>query len=341
MALRLSSQLLSVRLLKNKMSEKIKRKLFLGIDTSNYTTSVAVADEEGNVIANIKKMLPVAEGERGLRQSDAVFHHTKNLPYCMDELGAHLSGLDFEYEIAAIGVSAYPRNCEGSYMPCFLCGISAAHSISSVTGAPIYKFSHQCGHIRAAIYSSGNKNLLTEKFGAFHISGGTTDLLLVEPRGVGFDITRIGGSLDMNAGQAIDRTGVMMGLTFPCGKEMESLASRFDGEIKGISVSVKGVDCNLSGLENKAAKLYYECGDKAKVSAYVFDFIGKTLYKMSENFRAEYSNLPLLFAGGVMSNGKIKAKLARLPDTYFSEPQFSADNAAGIALMVADRYFSK
>ena len=322
------------------MSDKSRRKLFIGIDTSNYTTSVAVSDEDGRVLANIKRMLPVAEGERGLRQSDAVFHHTKNLPCCMDELGAALGDLDFEYEIAAIGVSAYPRDNEGSYMPCFLCGVASARGISAVTGAPVYEFSHQCGHIRAAVYSSGNDGLLRERFGAFHVSGGTTDLLLVEPRGVGFDITRVGGTLDMNAGQAIDRTGVLMGLRFPAGREMESFANKFEGEIKGVSVSVKGLDCNLSGLENKAARLYAECGDVSQTSAYVFEFIGKTLYKLSEGFRAEYGNIPLLFAGGVMSNGMIKRKLSAMENTYFSEPQFSADNAAGISLMARDRYFS-
>lgn len=316
-----------------------KRKLFIGIDTSNYTTSCAVCDESGRVLANIKKMLPVADGERGLRQSDAVFHHTKNLPYCMDQLKVALSELDFEYEIAAIGVSSTPRDSEGSYMPCFLTGVAAAHSLSAISGAPIYEFSHQGGHIRAAIYSSGNDELLKCKFGAFHVSGGTTDLLLVEPRDIGFDITRIGGTLDMNAGQAIDRTGVLMGLSFPCGREMEGLANQFDGEIKGVSVSVKGLDCNLSGLENKASKLYLETQDMSHTSAYVFEFVGKTLYKLSENFRAEYGNIPLLYAGGVMSNGRIKAKLSKLDGTFFSEPQFSADNAAGISLLAKDKYF--
>lgn len=318
-----------------------KRKLFIGIDTSNYTTSVALADEDGTVLANIKKMLPVVEGERGLRQSDAVFHHTRNLPFCMDELRAALEGLDFDYEIAAIGVSSAPRDSEGSYMPCFLTGVAASHSISSVTGAPIYEFSHQCGHVRAAVYSSKNEDLLREKFGAFHVSGGTTDLLLVEPKGVGFEITRIGGTLDMNAGQAIDRTGVRMGLLFPCGRKMEEHARRYDGEIKGISVSVKGLDCNLSGLENKAAKLYSDCGEISRVSAYVFEFVGKTLYKLSENFREEHGDLPLLYAGGVMSNTQIKSKLSALSNTYFSEPHFSADNAAGVALLAHDRYFTK
>ena len=325
---------------KLKMTQKIKRKLFLGIDTSNYTTSVAICDEGGEVLANIKKMLPVADGERGLRQSDAVFHHTKNLPICMDSLKEKLESLDFEYEIAAIGVSAYPRDNEGSYMPCFLCGIASAHGISAVSGAPVYEFSHQCGHIRAAVYSSGNDDLLKGRFGAFHVSGGTTDMLMVDPHSVGFNIERIGGTLDMNAGQAIDRTGVLMGLSFPAGREMDELSRTFDGEIKGISVSVKGLSCNLSGLENKAAKLYAECGDKAQVSKYVFEFIGKTLYKLSENLRAEYGELPLLFAGGVMSNSYIKARLTSLGNVYFAEPLFSADNAAGVSLMARDKYYS-
>ncbi len=315
-----------------------RRRLFLGIDTSNYTTSCALCDDDGNIIANIKKMLPVALGERGLRQSDAVFHHTKNLPVCFCELKEALEALTYEYEIAAIGVSARPRDCDGSYMPCFLCGLSSAHAISAVTGAQIYETSHQCGHIRAAVYSSGNNDLLRTRFGAFHISGGTTDLLLVEPTDTGFNIERIGGTLDMNAGQAIDRAGVMMGLSFPAGREMESIARTYNGDIKGVSVSVKGLSCNLSGLENRAQALYAECGDKAYTSAYVFEFVGKTIYKISENFKNEYGDIPLLFAGGVMSNERIKQRLSAIPSTYFAEAQFSSDNAAGVALMARDNY---
>lgn len=306
--------------------------LYLGIDTSNYTTSAALCDADGKVILNLKKLLPVKEGERGLRQSDALFAHTKNLPEIMGELGEYLKAED-RGEIVAVGCSATPRSVEGSYMPCFLSGVAAAESIGAVRQCERYRFSHQDGHIMAALYSSGQTELLckNEPFAAFHVSGGTTELLLVTPTADGMKIDLIGGTQDMNAGQAIDRTGVMMGLRFPCGREMEALCTEIPYQKS--RVSVHGLECNLSGLENLAAKKYGESGDKAITSAFCFDFIADTLYKLSENLREQYGNIPVIFAGGVMSNKRIAKRLSGLGNVYFSEPEFSADNAAGIALL--------
>ena len=144
---------------------------FLGIDTSNYTTSCAIYDSENDTITHRKKLLPVKKGELGLRQSDAVFHHTVQLPELMKELFA-----DFDGEIDAIGVSDAPMRAEGSYMPCFLTGVCAAESIAAATGKPLYRFSHQQGHIMAALFSSGRRELYGKDFFAFHVSGGTTQL---------------------------------------------------------------------------------------------------------------------------------------------------------------------
>lgn len=315
-----------------------ENELFLGIDTSNYTTSAALCDRDGKVILNLKKLLPVKEGERGLRQSDALFAHTKNLPEIMGKLGEFLKEHNPDRKIIAVGCSATPRSVEGSYMPCFLSGIAAAESICAVLSCEKHQFSHQDGHIMAALYSSGKTELLDlkEKFAAFHVSGGTTELLLVDPTEDRMQVELIGGTQDMNAGQAIDRTGVMMGLKFPCGREMESLCG--DIPYTKSRVSVKGLECNLSGLENMTAKLYRETEDKALTSAFCFDFIADTLYKLTENLREQYGNLPVIFAGGVMSNKRIAKRLASLGNVYFSEPEFSADNAAGIALLTRREY---
>lgn len=317
------------------------KELFVGIDTSNYTTSAAISDCDGRVIANIKKILPVKLGERGLRQSDAVFAHIKNLPYCMDSIGNILKSLGHEFYVAAVGVSVKPRNNEESYMPCFLPGVAAAHSFSSGRDCEIYNFSHQSGHIMAALYSSGNFMLERERFAAFHVSGGTTDLLMVTPNESDFDIERIGGSLDINAGQAIDRTGVAMGFDFPCGRYMESLTDKNEYKESRTKISVNGLFCNLSGLENLALGIYEDTKDCGFVSAYVFDFIGDTLERMTENLRALYSDIPVLFAGGVMSNKRIKSKLAKLKNVFFSEPEFSSDNAAGVSLLARKKFFKQ
>lgn len=321
-----------------KMSDK---RLFLGIDTSNYTTSVSLCDMDGRVILNLKRLLDVKEGERGLRQSDALFAHTKNLPELMQTLKQFLIKECSDAEIVAVGCSATPRDVEGSYMPCFLSGVASAETASAMLGCPLYRFSHQNGHVMAALYSSGKTELLASKspFAAFHVSGGTTELLLVNPDQNGFAIEQIGGSSDMNAGQAIDRTGVLMGMKFPCGREMESICK--DVPYRRGKISVNGLECNLSGLENLASKLYRETNDRAVTSAFCFDFIADTIKKLTVNLREIYPNIPVIYAGGVMSNKRIAKSLSTLGDVYFSEPEFSSDNAAGIALLCRRKYLNE
>ena len=306
------------------------KKVYLGIDTSNYTTSLAVCNEDGEVIANIKKLLDVKDGEKGLRQSDAVFSHVKNLPMLSNELSSALENCKIE----AVGVSVSPRDIEGSYMPCFLVGRATAVTVAASHNAPVYEFSHQAGHIMAALYSCDMVNELIDKeFIAFHVSGGTTEALYVKPNGNTFAVDIVGATADISAGQAIDRAGVMMGLKFPCGKELERLANEYTGKLPKPKICVKGMEFNLSGLENISDKLYKETLDKPYVAAYVLNFVSETLIKLTENIREAYPSIPIVYAGGVMSNKILQSKLSKFADTYFATPDFSADNAAGIALL--------
>ncbi|MBO7250503.1 MAG: peptidase M22 [Clostridia bacterium] len=312
------------------------KECFVGIDTSNYTTSVALSDREGRVIANLKRPLPVKAGECGLRQSDAVFAHIKNLPDIMSELKMMLAD---EYSVLAVGVSATPRDAEGSYMPCFLAGRSAAYSFAAACGAPVFEFSHQSGHIMAAAYSSGAADTLFDgRFLAFHVSGGTTEALLVTPKEEGFSVDIVGGTLDLNAGQLIDRVGVMIGLGFPCGAELEKLAVSYEGEHERIKISVNDGYCNISGVENKARSLYEKSADKPRVAALVFDAIRDNIIEMTAQLHLKYGDMPVLFAGGVMSNRYMREALASRFEAYFSEPAYSADNAAGISLLCRKRF---
>ena len=310
-----------------KMSE---RKIVLGIDTSNYTTSLGVMFDDGELIANIKRPLPVKDGERGLRQSDAVFNHVKNLPFVMDELRSVLDG----GKISIVGVSTRPRNVEGSYMPCFLVGVGAAETISATENIPIRYFSHQCGHVMAAIYSAGRNDLLDGRdFCAFHVSGGTTEMLRVRASDNGFTAELVGGSADLNAGQVIDRVGVMMGLPFPAGPYIEALALEYSGKIPKKKPKINGFEVNLSGLENIALKMYQETEDKKLVSAFVLDYVGEALSLLAEKYEDTYGKTDFLFAGGVMSNSIIKNKLAKRYCASFAEPKLSSDNAVGIAAL--------
>ena len=311
---------------------------FVGFDTSNYTTSVAVCDEEGKVVANLKRPLPVGTGERGLRQSEAVFEHVRNLPMLTAELGEIIK----EYTPVAVGVSTRPRDAEGSYMPCFLAGKSAAYAFASAIGIPVCEFSHQNGHVRAAAYSAGCEQMLREqKTIAFHVSGGTTEALLVTPDSDGFSVELVGETADINGGQAIDRVGVSLGLSFPAGAELERLAESFDGKVYRHPVCVRECRCSLSGVENLAARIYRETGDERAVAAFVFDFVGRTLDRMKRQIMEKYGEMPLVFAGGVMSNKLMRARLSEGCTAFFAEPAFSADNAAGIALLCRDKMISR
>lgn len=305
-------------------------RVYLGIDTSNYTTSVALLSSDGSLIANIKRPLPVKQGERGLRQADALFAHIKNLPSAMREAKEYLAGRS----PAAIGVSEKPRNAEGSYMPCFLAGISAAESASAVTGAKIYRFSHQCGHIMAALYGSGRFDLLGKSFAAFHVSGGTTELVRVRSSSAeGFCTELLGGTKDVNAGQIIDRVGVLMGLSFPAGPAMEELALKNTKKPPVRRIRETDLSVNLSGVENLAAKLYAETGDRSLVADFTLRTIGGALISLSEGYENRYGKSEFVYAGGVISNSIIRSMLAGRFAASFAPPALSADNAVGVACL--------
>lgn len=300
-------------------------KAYLAFDTSNYTTSAALYRD--GEIRQSKKLLPVKKGQAGLRQSDAVFHHTSQLHTVFDSLD--LSDCD----IQAVGASFTPRGEQGSYMPCFTVGSSTAQIVSKLLGVPLYKFSHQQGHIAAAVYSSGKEELLSRDFIAFHISGGTTEAVLVTPDDENIISTRIiAQTLDLNAGQAVDRTGLMLGLDFPCGAQLEQLALKSQRSFSP-KPTLKGCDCCISGLENKCRKMLDD-GEKGEdVALFCLKYIEQTLLSMSRQLLKKYGQLPILFAGGVMSNSIIKEGLNRELDCCFAKPEFSCDNAAGVAYL--------
>jgi N6-L-threonylcarbamoyladenine synthase len=296
--------------------------MYLGFDTSNYTTSVATFD--GSEVKQAKQLLSVKVGERGLRQSEAVFQHTVNLPKLLDRI--ELGTLD------GVGVSTKPRNAEDSYMPCFLVGEGVATACAKTAGVPLYKTSHQTGHILAALYSAGRLDYINERHIAFHLSGGTTEALLVSPdceNIVNAEI--IAQSLDLKAGQAIDRAGVLMGLQFPCGKALDELAQHSDKKYK-IKPSMKGCDCSLSGIENKVKKLIEEGESRENISLFTLQSVIAAVDKMLDEIIKEYGKLPVIFSGGVSSNSLLRKAMKGKYGADFAAPEFSLDNAAGCAL---------
>lgn len=308
--------------------------LYLGFDTSNYTTSAALFNTDNSQVLQSKKLLPVKPGELGLRQSDAVFHHVRQLPEVMGELN-----IPPDEGVKAVGVSSRPRNVEGSYMPCFLVGEAAASAVAAADNIPVYRTSHQVGHILAAVYSCGRMDLLSadKPFLAFHVSGGTTDCLLAAPDGDEvLKITQISSSLDIKAGQLIDRVGLMLGLAFPCGRELERLASESKASFK-IKPKLKDGCCCLSGIENKCLKMLKEANRPCDIALYTLKYIESVIHEMTA-YAVNcfgYDGIPVVYAGGVMSDRLVRDSLIKDYNALFSEPEFSCDNAAGVAIFAA------
>ncbi|MFU0833317.1 MAG: N(6)-L-threonylcarbamoyladenine synthase [Oscillospiraceae bacterium] len=299
----------------------------LGIDTSNYTTSAALL--ENGQIYQSKMLLPVKKGQLGLRQSDAVFHHVVQLPQVLSKLPIG------ESKLCAVGVSNRPRNMENSYMPCFLTGLGSAQAIAQVKQIPLYSFSHQQGHIAAALYSAKRLELLRECFLAFHVSGGTTEAVLVTPDDNEVFCTKIvARSLDLKGGQAVDRVGAMLGLPFPAGKKLEKLALKSKSNIS-VHATMKGADCSLSGVENRCKAMLERGFPKEEIAAFCLASILAALEGMADALLKQFGNLPIVFAGGVMSNSILRAALENKYGAFFAEPEFSCDNAAGIAVLAA------
>lgn len=297
----------------------------LGIDTSNYTTSAAVFD--GERYDHVRRVLDVKEGMRGIRQSEGVFMHNKALPDMIAECISR-SGRD----IAAVGVSTAPRNFSGSYMPVFTVGHGYARAVSAALGAELYEFSHQDGHIMAGIFSADAAELLDKPFISVHLSGGTTEILRSAYNGHGFTNEIIGGTLDISAGQLIDRIGVAMGMKFPCGAELEMLADQTDKAHK-LPFSINSAYMNLSGIETKLIRSVTGRDPvlARTVLIYIRDMLKKTVLAATEQTGLK----DVLIAGGVASNGIIRAGLMGMDglNIRFASRELSCDNAVGIAIL--------
>ncbi len=298
----------------------------IGIDTSNYTTSIAFFDGQAGI--NCSKLLPVKQGELGLRQSDAVFSHIKSLPELSGRLFSHVQE---DHRIRAIGVSTRPRAVDGSYMPCFMVGYSHAKLLSDMLHVPLIEVSHQQGHVAASLWSTGHMELMDEPHLAWHLSGGTTELLLVEPEGRNVRCTKIGGTTDISAGQLIDRTGQLLQLPFPSGRHLDALSLEASKNTV-FKVKCQDMKFSLSGVQNKVQQFHSDIGIPSETAAYALRCIAKAVLLATEQAQKAYPGFRVVFSGGVASNSMLREVCSPL-NPIFSQPQYSTDNAMGVAVL--------
>lgn len=310
--------------------------IVIGLDTSCYTTSVAAVTVEGQVLASCRKLLPVKEGERGLRQSEAVFIHVRQLPERLEELAAYTQG----HEIVAVCASRRPRDEEESYMPVFQVGDAQARGLAAMLGVPCFASTHQRGHVAAAMVDSGvaEGDLL-----AVHLSGGTTELLSLR----GDELTLLGGTLDLHAGQFVDRVGVALGLPFPAGPHLEKLAVAGKSEAKlPANMADQDLHCHFSGAETQVQR-WIKQGDMPRedIAREVYDLLARTVSRMILAGSRDTGIRQVLIAGGVASSQLFRQlvterihKKDKGFHVCFGRPEYSGDNAVGAALIGAKKY---
>lgn len=308
-------------------------KAVLGIDTSCYTTSVALLRQDGTMAADARRILAVKPGGRGLSQSEMIYQHTRNLPEVFAEA---VAAVGERIELEAVGVSSRPRPQESSYMPAFLVGLGYGRVIALSHGVDCRLLSHQENHILAGTWSAGGPS--TQRFLAVHVSGGTTEVTAVDTSAAGLGVTLLGGSLDIAAGQFIDRIGVALGLPFPAGPHLERLAGQDRLLAVKIPVTVEVCSVSFSGPETHARRLLAQGVSPAAVAAGVQRCVAEALTKMIRAGVAATGLSDVLLVGGVGANEYIRGHLAgdlgpgpavRL---YYPQARYSSDNAVGAAV---------
>ena len=312
--------------------------VFVGIDTSNYTTSVCAIDAEEHILFEDRRVLKVPAGARGLMQSEAVFQHVVGLPPLLSDLATVIA----DKRIVAVGVSDRPREMKGSYMPVFHAGVLAATALAAGSGAKLIESTHQAGHIAAGIKTADDQSCDTHPFLVLHLSGGTTDVLLADPAKPHFAVQEVVTGLDLHVGQYVDRVGVMLGLPFPAGKHMEKLASSFSGtQVPLIPSSVKDGCPSFSGPLSAAVRMFENGTPPEALAVAVERSIATTLEKMIRFALDKTGVHRVLLVGGVASNKHIRQRLIHRFGGHtrakrllsFSDPRFASDNALGISIL--------
>jgi N6-L-threonylcarbamoyladenine synthase len=301
--------------------------MILGIDTSAYVTSIALASGI-NVYFDERIPLNVEFGKRGLRQSEAVFQHVKN----MNSLSRKLKC----FNIKGVGVSTKPRDLEDSYMPVFNVGESFANTIANILKVPLIELSHQEGHVYSGIWS---KKVKISDILVIHISGGTSDVLQVKNSPFELDIKQLGSGGDLYAGQFVDRVGVALGLSFPAGNELESIAKRINKTEMRIPSSVNNYEMSFSGPESAAQRFIKKDAQPEDLARSVFICIARSLEKVIRHAYSEKEYQGVMLVGGVARNSIIMNELkTRVPyNIIFCDRRYSGDNAVGIALLAQNK----
>ena len=307
--------------------------LILGIETSCDETGVALFD--GRLLAHAVHSQVEMHGKYGgvVPELASRDHIRRLVPLVRRVLGASGRALD---DLKGVGYTEGP-----GLAGALLVGATFAHGLAAALGIPALGIHHLEGHLLSPLLSASPPAF---PFVALLVSGGHTQLMRVE--GVG-QYTLLGETQDDAAGEAFDKTAKLLGLGYPGGPEVSSLAEQGRPgrySLPRPMIASGDLDFSFSGL--KTAVLMAARNDphlakadlaRAFVDAVVEVLVAKCMRALESTRLAR-----LVVAGGVGANRQLRESLGREAarrsfELFYPEPELCTDNGAMIALAAALR----
>ena len=305
----------------------------LAVESSCDETSVAVLKNEKELLSNI--IASQVESHKrfgGVVPEVASRHHVEVVTLCIKDALSE-AGITAE-QIDAVAVTYGP-----GLVGALLVGMAAAKAFAWAHGLPLIPVNHMAGHLMAA----REVQELEYPLLALLVSGGHTELVYVSEPG---NYKIVGETRDDAVGEAYDKVGRVMGLTYPAGREIDELAHKGKDvyDFPRAMIKEDHLEFSFSGLKSAFINLHHNAEQKGDVlikedlcasfQAAVLDILLAKTKKALERYPVK----TLVVAGGVAANQGLRERLAEeITDVGVVIPplRFCGDNAGMIALAAA------
>lgn len=312
----------------------------LAIETSCDETSVAVLKNKTELLSNIiASQINSHKRFGGVVPEVASRHHVEVITDCIDQA---LTQANIKAkQLTAVAVTQGP-----GLVGALLVGIAAAKAFAWANNLPVLPINHMAGHLMAA----QSQQELRYPLLALLVSGGHTELVYVEKAG---DYRIIGETRDDAVGEAYDKVGRVMGLSYPAGREIDRLAQNGQDKYHFPRAMIKEnhLEFSFSGLKSAFINRYHQAKQKgeslaredlcASFQAAVLDIL---LAKTKQALK-DYPASMFVLAGGVAANQGLRQRLideiAKDIPLVIPPLRLCGDNAGMIALAAHIAYEKK
>ena len=292
----------------------------LGIESTAHTFGIAVLDDKGQILVNIKDSFTTEDGEGGMIPVKVAEHHRTicDILYVRALTEAKIG----ENQLKAIAISNAP-----GLAPCLLEGLRFAKKIGEKLNIPIISVNHCVAHLEIG-ETVGAKDPVM-----LYASGANTQIIAYESG----KYRVFGETLDIGVGNFIDTFARHIGLGFPGGPKVQKLAEQGKNFIE-LPYSIKGMDVAFSGLQTKLKQLIEKGNTSEDLAFSMQETVFAMLVEASERALAHTGKKELLLGGGVACNTRLQEMCKKMCEErdvqYFCPPMsLLVDNAGMIAYL--------